>query len=429
MIQNSIFYPNVVGGAELSTYHLACALSERGHRVDVLTTTGRRRGFEQGLHTRRLDGISGEILEAPSAGLYDLTPEDGTPRPGILRRGAHHFAAVHSPRWARLADLALARLRPDVLHTNTIVGMTPAIWRSARDLGIPVVHTLRDYHLLCPRTTLVRSSGDECERAPLPCRVLRSAKRHAAVGVVLVTAPSRFVLERHLGYGFFRGAQTAVVPNAYAGPLPAPAPLAGATAGEPLQGLFLGQIDVHKGIRVLLQALERLFADPDAAALRFAFAGRGALVDEIVAFCERHRGRAIYHGVVRGEEKERLLAASSFLVLPSIWNDNFPRTLLEAFAHGLPVIGARRGGIPEVVEDDVSGRIVEPQPDVVATAIADYVGDRERLRRHGRQARARVADFTLERQVDTFLELYRRAAAEEPVAGANAAAGRGSVRD
>jgi glycosyltransferase involved in cell wall biosynthesis len=113
--------------------------------------------------------------------------------------------------------------------------------------------------------------------------------------------------------------------------------------------------------------------------------------------------------MVRGEEKEGLLAESDFLVLPSVWNDNFPRTMLEAFAHTMPVVGARRGGIPEVVEDGVSGQIVEPTADEIAGAVGRYVRDRELLRRHGRQARVRAEDFTMERQIAKFLELYQRA--------------------
>jgi glycosyltransferase involved in cell wall biosynthesis len=378
--------------------------------VDVLATSGRRSGAGEGLRARKLDGISGSVWEAASAGACDLTPPAGAPQPGLLRRGLHHFAAVHSPRWLALAREFLSELRPDVLHTNTIVGMSPAVWRAARDTGVPVVHTLRDYHLLCPRTTLVRSSGEECGAAPLPCRILRGAKRAVTVGVAAVTAPSRFVLQRHLDHGFFADAIAEVVPNAHAGPLPAPVEPTGAEGG-PLQGLFLGQIDAHKGVPPLLAALEELFDAPQLAELSFAFAGRGPLEEEVRAFCARHPGRATYHGMVQGEPKERLLAGSAFLVLPSIWNDNFPRTMLEAFAHAMPVIGARRGGIPEVVQHGISGQIVEPAAAEVAAAIRRYVEDRALLARHGRQGRRRAEDYTMERQVEAFLDLYERVGA------------------
>ncbi|RKZ19919.1 hypothetical protein DRQ50_01130, partial [bacterium] len=176
LVQNSIFFPNVIGGAEISSHLLALQLAQRGWQVDALATSGRRDG-PAGLSTRPLGDTGGQVFEATSAGFYDLYRDGGpAPAPGILIRGLHHFAAVHSPRWLKLAREALDRTRPDLLHTNTIVGMTPVVWQAARERNIPVVHTLRDYHLLCPRTTLLRSNGAECENKPLPCAVLARLK-------------------------------------------------------------------------------------------------------------------------------------------------------------------------------------------------------------------------------------------------------------
>jgi glycosyltransferase involved in cell wall biosynthesis len=279
--------------------------------------------------------------------------------------------------------------------------------------------------------------------APVPCRLLRAAKRSTTAGIDAVTAPSRFVLQRHLDHGFFTDVIAEVVPNAHAGPLPpasgtpggaigaatgpptgtatgteaAGEPASGSATspadedGGPVQGLFLGQLDDHKGVPQLLAALEGLFATPELASLRFAFAGRGPREPAVREFCDRHPDRAAFHGMVRGDAKEALLRASRFLVLPSVWNDNFPRTMLEAFAHAMPVVGARRGGIPEVVQDGRSGRIVEPEPDQLAAAIRDYTLDRGLLRRHGAQARVRAEDYTLERQVAAFVALYERVVA------------------
>ena len=156
-----------------------------------------------------------------------------------------------------------------MLHTNTIVGLTPAVWRAARRLGVPVVHTLHDYHLLCARTTLLRSDGRLCDRAPWPCRELWRWKRRATTDVDVVTAPSRYVLDRHLAQGAFPAARTAVVPNA-------PEPLAAAPTPSPRVhggGLFLGQLQVHKGVRELLGALAHVFAGPLPPGFAFEIGG------------------------------------------------------------------------------------------------------------------------------------------------------------
>jgi glycosyltransferase involved in cell wall biosynthesis len=174
LLVNSIFYPQVIGGAEGATLLLARELSAAGLQVDVLTTTGRRAGRADRLRERRLEGIDGRIYEAPSWGLYDLLPAEDSPTPSIIVRGVHHFLGIRSGRWDRLARAAIARSQPDLLHTHTIVGITPSIWRAAAGTRRPIVHTLHDYHLLCPRTTLLRSSGEICERPRWPCKAWTS---------------------------------------------------------------------------------------------------------------------------------------------------------------------------------------------------------------------------------------------------------------
>jgi glycosyltransferase involved in cell wall biosynthesis len=407
LIVNSTFYPQIVGGAEMSTWLLARALTARGVHVDVLATTGYRDvGPRDELAARRLEGVSGTIFEAQSGGRQHLLARAGEQRPGLVTRGLHHFAQVHDRRWLRLSLQALDRTEPDVIHTNTIVGLTTAVWEAALLLGIPVVHTLRDYHLLCPRTTLQRSSGDQCAGGPLPCQVLRFCKRRHTDGVSLVTAPSRYVLERHRELGFFRDIRGEVVPNACEGEPPAyadPPP-------DQVRGLYLGQLDTHKGIDVLLDALAQLLPTAPAG-FGFDFAGHGPRQAAVEAFCARHQDRVRFHGMVQGEAKQVLLRRCAFLAVPSLWHEPFGRTLLDAFMFGRPVIGADRGGIPEVLRDGETGLLIEPEVTDLVTAMQRYATDHELRLRHGQAARRAIARYTLVRQCDRFLELYAASAA------------------
>ena len=403
LIQNSVFFPNVIGGAELSSHLLGMELRQRGVQVDAVATTGRR-GPGTTLITRPTADGQGTVYEAPSHGFADIYENDGLPpQPGLLVRGLQHFSSVASPRWRTLFGQVLDQVQPDVVHTNTIVGMTPTIWEAAHRRGIPVLHTLRDYHLLCPRTTLLRSDKSDCTHPPLPCKVLAGLKLRQTHTVAAVTAPSNFVLQRHLQAGGFRHAESRVVPNAceYLPESVPERPLDG-----PARGLYLGQLDDHKGVAILLDALQTLLAQPDLENLEFDIAGSGPAADRVRALVERHPRRLRFHGVVKGEQKFHLLRGAAFQVVPSVWNDNFPRSILDGFSWGIPVIGSNRGGIPEVIRHLTDGLIIEPTAAALAEAIRFYVQDPETRQTHGRSARQRGEGYTLDHQVDLFQEIY-----------------------
>ncbi len=403
LIQNSLFFPNVIGGAEISSHLLGMELRRRGIAADAVASTGYQ-GRGKTLSTRpTADGL-GTVYEAPAHGLCDLLPADNSADGcGLLVRGLHHFAAVHSRRWQCLFAEVLDRAQPDIVHTNTLVGLSPSIWAVARQRNIPVVHTLRDYHLLCPRTTLLRSNNSDCQRPPLPCRILASLKLSQTKGVPVVTGPTQFVLQKHLDAGGFPGAEPEVVPNALE---EWPTQIPERTVSDPVRGLFLGQFNVHKGIPVLLEVLTKIFADATYANLGFDFAGTGPLRPDVESFCAAHPQHARYHGVVKDDDKRNLLRQSSFMVVPSVWAEPFSRSIIDGFSWGLPAIGSNQGGIPEVITTGRDGQVVEPSFTPLSTAIRLYMQNPALRLQHGAAARLRAADFTLSRQVDKFQAIY-----------------------
>lgn len=403
LIQNSLFFPNIIGGAEISSHLLGMELRKRGIEADGVASTGQCGGGKT-LTTRPTADDLGTVYEAPSHGYCNLLPnENSTGSGGILLRSLNHFSSVFSRRWLNLFEEVLQRSQPDIVHTNTIVGLTPAIWQAAHNQNIPVVHTLRDYHLLCPRTTLLRSDNSDCQNPPLPCRVLSNLKMAHTKTVSIATGPTRFVLQKHLDAGGFPNAQPHVIANALE-EWPEQIPQRKAT--DPVRGLFLGQLDVHKGIPVLLEVLESLFADLQYQALGFDFAGTGPLVPEVEKFCAAHPMRAIYHGVVKDDAKRNLLAHSSFMVVPSVWAEPFSRSIIDGFSWGLPAIGSNQGGIPEVITDGSDGQVIKPIFEPLAAAISRYTLEPEFRLEQGAAARKRASVFTLDRQIDQFLVLY-----------------------
>jgi glycosyltransferase involved in cell wall biosynthesis len=404
LLQNSLFYPHLAGGTERSTYLLARALSARGNEVDILTTTGRRQGEGRNLSQREVEGVQGKVYEASATGLYDdLLNQDDTPAP-LPIRALHHVLNIYAHRWRRLTRRVVATRRPEVVHTNNLVGMTVAVWYAAREADVPIVHTIRDLHLLCPRTTMLKPDGRVCARRCWSCRAISHFKLYSSRLVDVVTSPSRFTLKKHRECGGFPHAHDVVVPNACE---ELPVTLPDRSGRHEVHGLYLGALAAYKGLPELLAALRLLFADPACAKLHFAFAGDGELRSHVTSFCEEQAPRARYLGKVHGPAKTALLYESDFVVIPSVWYETFGRVILDGFSHGLPVIGSNRGGIPEVIRDGHDGQIVLPEPQPLARAMKQYVQDDVLRLEHGRAASVRAREFTLERQVEHFEDIYR----------------------
>ena len=102
-----------------------------------------------------------------------------------------------------------------------------------------------------------------------------------------------------------------------------------------------------------------------------------------------------------------LLSVCDAFVLPSR-NEGMPRALMEAMSMSLPVVATNAGGIPEVVENNVSGLIVPRQnPDALAEGLVKIIHDPVLRRRLGKAARIRILNhFSLEAMVDRYVEFY-----------------------
>ena len=170
-----------------------------------------------------------------------------------------------------------------------------------------------------------------------------------------------------------------------------PARYEGAPGGEgPI--LFVGRLAAVKGVPVLMEALEPLSArDPG---LKVSFIGDGPERPAIEAICRAmpHLSKAAtFHGYQSQDKVARAMADASILVLPS-FAEGVPVTLMEAMAAGKPVVATNVGGVTELVEDGVSGRVVPPG-DVKALrdAIAGLLKDPALRAGMGAEGRKRVA--------------------------------------
>ena len=273
--------------------------------------------------------------------------------------------------WNREARDQLNRLLDaagpiDVAHLHIYHGkMTPAILPVLKARGIPIVQTLHEYKLACPVYTLQRH-GKNCELCVTGSALngLRhrckdgSALRSAVMVAEMMT--SRLLGDVRLIDRFICVSEFQRQIMARAG-LPAAKlvtlhnfvnPSAMVEPGHDGQLLYAGRIEKLKGLPTLLKAV-------GLTGSKLLIAGDGSWVPELKMRL-RNLPNVRYLGFLTGPDLHAAMSRARAVVVPSEWYENCPMSVLEAKAAGRPVIGARIGGIPELVQDGVDGFLHTP---------------------------------------------------------------------
>lgn len=327
--------------------------------VELLAATGRRVLFVSSSPVSE----DGEVERVQVGGwlraLYDPHRHE---RP-LGRRAVFHALMLFNPVVFAAALRAFRRVRPEVVHTHNLLGLSPSVWLAARLSGARVVHTHHDLWLLCERSTMTTKDGRYCrERAPMCglCRTTRLAKRAQARLVGRDAFPSAWLRER-------LGRRGPVVR-----PLAA-APAVARAQDDPPTVVFLGQLVPSKGADLLLAAFRRVPGN-----VRLVVAGSGPLAELVRARVEED-ARISYSGQVGEAERAELLASATLVAIPSRGPEAAPLVFFEALAAGVPAVVTEMGGLAELAELG-SALVVPPDdPAALAEAIVTLCGDRARL--------------------------------------------------
>jgi glycosyltransferase involved in cell wall biosynthesis len=317
---SSLWPPEVLGGAELYAAALAARLRTAGHTVAVLTA-----------------GVAGQDVVAQVRPWgYPLVEFGSQPR---AKRLVFHAGDVVHPGAGRTVSRAIDEFHPDVVHSHAVQGMSAVVLTRVARLGVAHVHTLHDYWLLCQRNTMVTAGGVACATRCRSCRAIssvRNAQLARRPPDVLLAVSAAVARPHEAALPWTRG-RTRVLYNPVE---PAAAPRAPRPRDAPPTFGFLGQVSAVKGVRTLVRA----FADAAIADARLIVAGRGTDADAVTGV-----SGVEYRGWVDAAGREALYDEIDALVVPSEWEDPAPLVVNEARARGITVIGARVGGIPELI--------------------------------------------------------------------------------
>jgi glycosyltransferase involved in cell wall biosynthesis len=397
LLANKFLYPK--GGAEVSMLETAQLLKRKGHEVVFFAMQ----------HPDNIPSVEEAFFVSPvdyeRDGLKDA-----------LRTSARLLYSFEAKR--NLARLIESN-RPDLAHLNNIYHqLSPSIIHALRAAGIPMVMTLRDYKLVCGSYSML-ANGSVCEA----CRggryyhcVLKQCVKDSRAKSLLTTiemylhhrvlhiydaidlfiAPSQFLKQKVEEMGF--QGRIVVLPNFVRVQDYQPR-----VDWDERTIVYFGRLSKEKGLFTLLEAMGGL---PD---IRLKLIGTGPLQPALEQAIQSRGLRNVHLlGQLMGKDLEREVSRSMFTILASEWYENNPRSVLEAFAMGKPVVATRIGGIPELVRDGQTGLTCEPQhADDLRRHIRFLAEHPAEIERMGRNARRLVEEeFNEERHYERLMAIY-----------------------
>ncbi len=384
------FYPPTErGGAELVAQRIADELSVRGHKVSVLTTQpfiGPR-----SLRPHLVEDHLERIFRFFPFNLYHVSNAHQYP---FFLRIVWHWVDLFGPFPKSLIERFLNQEEFDVVLTHNLKGLGVSAARTIQRAGIRHIHTVHDVQLSVPSGILLSGKEQGMLNSGWIRNLYEKGMRRAIGSPNIIISPSRFLADFYRARGFFSNTDVRIMPN------PAPKSTdrilrsAQALSG-PLRFLFVGQLESHKGIHVLLQAAAAM-----TVPIQLHFVGEGTHTQEIIAR-SKEDPQIFSHGFLPLEHIRRLMSQCDAVILPSLCYENSPTVLYESFQVGTPVIASRIGGIPELVRHEENGLLVEPgNVDALVSAMNEFVNRREEFWQKAPLIRKAAEVFSLKRYVD-----------------------------
>lgn len=257
--------------------------------------------------------------------------------------------------------------KPDVVHFhNTFPLMSPSVYWALKKEGIPIVQTLHNYRLLCPGA-LFFTKGEVCEKCLKNRTFFQAVKNRCYRNSVIGSAVVAILLRFHRLIGTYKNKidkflvltrfakdkftinlldenKVIVKPNSIN--------FKKLTKHDKRYALFVGRLSKEKGISLIIEA----WKDFDIPLL---IAGDGPYSDDVEKLSDVNPN-VTYLGSQSKDQIQELLSNASFLILPSLWYEGLPMTIIESFASSLPVLASNLGAMSSCIIDKVTGVHFEP---------------------------------------------------------------------
>ena len=293
---------------------------------------------------RREENVNGvSVVYLPLRNIY--WPFEGKRQP-LLKRVIWHFLDQYNILMKKSVSKEIESFRPDVVHTNNLSGFSVSVWTAAKEYGLKVLHTSRDYYLFHHDCKLFDSkTRQNIEPRRLSVMLLSMFKKFQSRHVDAYVGISKYIATLHTRHRFFINASDKVIYNTIPSPVSDTGRPTSQSPGDPhllFTFGFIGRLTIDKGFDVFCKLAKEL---ANSGRCRFVAAGK---YDDFSGMQQLAIESGVLHlGYVSVDE---FMSLVDVVILPSQWAEPFGRAVVESIAHGKIVLTNRVGGISELSE-------------------------------------------------------------------------------
>lgn len=279
---------------------------------------------------------------------------------------------IYSKKNKQKMKEALEDFKPDIVHLNNFQRqLSASIIEPIKEKNIPIVFTAHDVQAICPAIVMLDSNKNICEKCMkgkyincIKSKCIKESMLKSMLGTIeaqyyryrkiykdkidFIITPSEFYREKLIEDGISKEKIEAIHNfiniEEY-----------NIEKKDEGYGLYFGRLSKEKGILNLMEAIKNL---KDGV---LYIAGEGPEKENIIKFINENKlqERVRLLGFLDSCKIKQYVANSRFVVVPSIWYENCPYSILETLAIGKPIIGSKIAGIPELIDDNMSGLLYE----------------------------------------------------------------------
>ncbi len=341
LIFNTFYYPNQLGGAEKSVQLIAEGLKSIGEEPVIVCTSDRD-------HIDNINGV--QVYYINTNNIY--WSYHSKEKSKYLKPFWHLIDSNNIFIKSKIEEI-IKTTNPDVVHTNNLAGLSDIVWVIAKKYNKKIVHTIRDYYQLCPKSSMFNQEKN-CDTQCSSCKIFSIPKKKNSELVDSVIGVSDFILQKHLKFGYFKNAN--IKTHIYN-----PAPKLDNIKKSKSKNIRLGLVGIiskTKGSEFILKQFSKLHSNN----LELHIFGKGETKEYEHYLKQKFiSNKNIYFNGFK--KVDEIYTNIDILIISSLWHEPFPRTLIETMSYKTLVLATNRGGTSEMVIDGENGYIFDPDID------------------------------------------------------------------